>query len=93
MALTINGIVFNDLSRLGVGSQTTNIINPSVNTETKLNTFIANNKEYRNIQSVLIDWNGAELGTINDINLGTINTTGDLLNAIKALANANKYAA
>ena len=34
MALTINGIVFNDLSRLGVGSQTTNIINPSVNTET-----------------------------------------------------------
>lgn len=45
------------------------------------------------VNALEIDWNGAELGTINDINLGTINTTGDLLNAIKALANANKYTA
>ena len=45
------------------------------------------------VNAVDIDWNGAELGTVNGIDLGTINTTGDLLNAIKALANANKYTA
>ena len=54
---------------------------------------LINNRGNKIINAVEIDWNGAELGTINDINLGTINTTGDLLNAIKALANANKYAA
>ena len=40
------------------------------------------------INAVEIDWNGADLGTINGIEFGTINTTGDLLNAIKLLAQA-----
>ena len=76
--MKIDGIEFSDLSRISTGSQFTNIINPSVNTETKLNTFITNNKEYRNIQSVLIDWNGAEV-VDNGSGLTSINNTGELL--------------
>ena len=38
------------------------------------------------INAVEIDWNSAELGTVNGINLGTINTTGELLQVIKLLA-------
>ena len=41
-------------------------------------------QEYKNIQSVLIDWNGANLdGAPGNENPGTINTTGDLIKAIK----------
>lgn len=99
MAITLNNINFTRVSKLGTGTSLP-FIRKSGMSETAMNTIIDQSSDSATtadalgvVNAVEIDWNGAELGTINDINLGTINTTGDLLNAIKALANANKYAA
>lgn len=73
MAITQNNITFNDLSRLGKGSPFMNVINGDIRTESDLKDYIDAGEEYRNIQSVLIDWNGANLGSY------IINTTGQLL--------------
>ena len=40
------------------------------------------------INAIDIDWNGAVLGTVNGINLGTIKNTSDLLKSLITLANA-----
>ena len=99
MAITLNNINFTRVSKLGVGSPIT-MVRKAGMSETAMNTIIGQSSDSATtadalgvVNAVEIDWNGAELGTINDINLGTIYTTGDLLNAIKALANANKYTA
>ena len=91
---TINGIEFTDIKTSNKSFK------PLVYEDSGGNTTEDLNEQYgvggdlpKLINAVEIDWNGAELGTVNGINLGTINTTGDLLNAIKALANANKYTA
>ncbi len=61
MAKNINGINFTDLSRIGQGSSFNNVINGDIRSEADLQDFIDAGEEYRNIQSVLIDWNGAQL--------------------------------
>lgn len=61
MAKTINGITFNNLSRLSKGSAFGNVRNPEITSEADLQDYIDADEEYRNIQSVLIDWNGAVL--------------------------------
>lgn len=73
MAITQNNITFNDLSRIGKGSQFTNVVNPDIYSESDLKDYIDAGEEYRNIQSVLIDWNGAQVAG------KTLNTTGELL--------------
>ena len=88
MAKTINGIKFNDLSRIGKGSAFNNVINGDISSEADLQDYLDAGEEYRNIQSVLIDWNSAELdlsdSSIRD-EAGTdlngkkiINSTGEL---------------
>lgn len=73
MPITQNGITFNDLSRIGKGSRSGNIAHLDIFSESDLKDFIDAGEEYRNIQSILIDWNGAQLGDKE------INTTGELL--------------
>ena len=73
MAITQNNITFNDLSILGKGSPFMNVINGDIRTESDLQDYMDAGEEYRNIQSVLIDWNGANLGSY------IINTTGQFL--------------
>ena len=73
MAITQNTITFNDLSRIGKGSRSGNIAHTDIFSESDLKDYIDAGEEYRNIQSVLIDWNGANLGSY------IINTTGQLL--------------
>ena len=75
MAITQNEITFNDLSRIGKGSRFANVVNPDIQSESDLTDYINAGEEYRNIQSVLIDWNGMVLGD------KIINTTGELLSA------------
>ena len=81
MAKTINGVTFNDLSRIGKGSSFSNVKNPDIFSEADLQDYIDAGEEYRNIQSVLIDWNGAVLPNSNTT-FGTsitINTTGEII--------------
>lgn len=73
MAKIINNVTFNDLSRIGKGSAVTNLKNPDITSESDLQDYIDAGEEYRNIQSVLIDWNGATT------DMGVINTTGELI--------------
>jgi 6-phosphogluconate dehydrogenase len=73
MAIQENGIIFNNLSRVGIGSPFNNVVNGDIQNESDLKDYIDTGEEYRNIQSVLIDWNGANLGSY------IINTTGQLL--------------
>lgn len=73
MAITQNNITFNDLSRIGKGSRFANVVNPDIQSESDLQDYMDAGEEYRNIQSVLIDWNSANLGSY------IINTTGELL--------------
>ena len=79
MAKNINGINFTDLSRIGQGSSFNNVINRDIRSEADLQDFIDAGEEYRNIQSVLIDWNGAELSYLPAQGTQIVNTTGDLL--------------
>ena len=84
MAITQNNIVFNDLSRIGKGSRFANVVNPDIQNESDLKDYIEAGEEYRNIQSVLIDWNGATLSYVNqpgvlDGSNNQVNTTGQLL--------------
>lgn len=83
MAITQNNIVFNDLSRIGKGSKSANIVNPDIFSESDLKDYIEAGEEYRNIQSVLIDWNGATLSYVNQPGVldasNQVNTTGQLL--------------
>ena len=87
MAKTINGITFNNLSRIGKGTAIGNVRNPDITSEDDLQDYIDEGEEYRNIQSVLIDWNGAEITSTvfpaMNTTSNTINTTGDLLSWIK----------
>ena len=73
MAIQENGIIFKNLSRVGIGSPFNNVVNGDIQNESDLKDYIDAGEEYRNIQSVLIDWNGANLGSY------IINTTGQFL--------------
>ena len=77
MAKTINGINFTNISRIGQGSAIGNVKNPDIFTESDLQDYIDAGEEYRNLQSVLIDWNGAttDMGGQTKV----INTTGKLI--------------
>ena len=79
MAKNINGINFTDLSRIGKGSSFGNIKTDGITSESDLQDYIEAGEEYRNIQSVLIDWNGAELSYLPAQGTQIMNTTGDLL--------------
>ena len=83
MAKTINGVTFNNLSRIGKGSPFENIKMAGITSETDLQDYIDAQEEYRNIQSVLIDWNEANFDVAPGENPGTIKTTTDLNKAIK----------
>ena len=89
MAITQNGITFNNLSKIGTGSRFANVINTDIQSESDLKEYIDAGEEYRNIQSVLIDWNGAQLSYVSLPNIldngNTINTTGQLLALINDL--------
>ena len=81
MAKTINGINFTNLSRIGKGTAIGNVRNPDITSESDLQDYINEGEEYRNLQSVLIDWNGAVLPNSNT-SFGTsitINTTGEII--------------
>ena len=73
MAIQENGITFTNVSRVGIGSPFNNVVNGDIQNESDLKDYIDAGEEYRNIQSVLIDWNCAQLGDKE------INTTGELL--------------
>ena len=77
MAKNINGINFTDLSRVGKGTAIGNVRNPEITSESDLQDYIEAGEEYRNIQSVLIDWNGAELSYLPALGTRIVNTTGD----------------
>jgi hypothetical protein len=92
MAKTINGINFTNLSKIGIGSSFGNIKKDGITTESDLQDYIDNNIEYRNIQSVLIDWNGADWDSVPaSSSPSTINTTSDLLKTIKYAANGERF--
>lgn len=81
MAKTINGINFTNLSGIGKGTAIGNVRNPDITSESDLQDYINEGEEYRNLQSVLIDWNGAVLPNSNT-SFGTsitINTTGEII--------------
>lgn len=78
MAKNINGINFTDLSRVGKGTAIGNVRNPEITSESDLQDYIEAGEEYRNIQSVLIDWNGAQLSYLPAQGTQIVNTTGDL---------------
>lgn len=82
MAKNINGINFTNLNRIGIGSSFANVKNPDIFSEADLQDYIEAGEEYRNIQSVLIDWNGAELSYLPAQGTQVVNTTGDLLSFI-----------
>ena len=84
MAKTINGVTFNNLSRIGKGSSFGNINTAGLTSEADLQDYIDAGEEYRNIQSVLIDWNGAT-GVLGFKEGNELNTTGQLLSLIKSL--------
>jgi len=77
MAKNINGINFTDLSRIGKGSSAVNIKTDGITSESDLQDYIEAGEEYRNIQSVLIDWNGAQLSYLPAQGTQIVNTTGD----------------
>lgn len=79
MAKNINGINFTDLSRIGKGTSIGNVRNPEITSESDLQDYIEAGEEYRNIQSVLIDWNGAQLSYLPAQGTKIVNTTGDFL--------------
>ena len=83
MAKTINGVTFNDLSRIGKGSIASNLAFPGINSESALQDYINADEEYRNIQSIFIDWNDAQWSSIPQSAPTSIKTTSDLLKAIK----------
>lgn len=78
MPIQENGIIFNSVSRVGIGSPFNNVVNGDIQTESDLKDYIEAGEEYRNIQSVLIDWNGAVVGENK-----TLNTTGEVLSRYK----------
>lgn len=82
MAITQNNITFNDLSRIGKGSRFANVINPDIQSESDLQDYMGAGEEYRNIQSVLIDWNGAQLKNGSTVK-ATLNTTGEMLSILQ----------
>ena len=77
MSKIINNINFTDLSIIGKGSSFDNVKTAGITDESELQDYIDAGEEYRNIQSVLIDWNGAttEMGGEEK----EINTTGELI--------------
>ena len=83
MAKTIDRVTFNNLSRIGKGTAIGNVRNPDITSEADLQDYIDAQEEYRNIQSVLIDWNEANFDGAPGENPGTIKTTTDLNKAIK----------
>ena len=64
MGIKIDNINFTDISRIGRGSSFSNVKTAGISTGEDLQDYIEAGEEYRNIQSVLIDWNGAYLGEI-----------------------------
>lgn len=92
MAIQENGIIFNNVSRVGIGSPFNNVVNGDIQNESDLKDYIEAGEEYKNIQSVLIDWNGAQLG--NKVDSATlmpgeeiiIQTTGQLLSYMSTIA-------
>ena len=85
MAKEINGINFNDLSIIeGLSSKFEKISFPGISSESDLQDYIDAGEEYRNIPSVLIDWNSADWSSIPD-NPGepSENDTTAVLKAIK----------
>lgn len=82
----INGIQFNNLSRIGKGSSFSNINAAGITSESDLQDYIDAGEEYRNVQSVLIDWNGAEWPATSPITAPpTINNTADLIKAFASV--------
>lgn len=81
MAKTINEINFTNLSRIGKGTAIGNVRNPDITSESDLQDYIDAGEEYRNIQSVLIDWNGAT-GIFGFTEEEPLQTTGQLLHAL-----------
>ena len=80
MAIQENGITFTNVSRVGIGSPFNNVVNGDIQNESDLKDYIDTGEEYKNIQSVLIDWNGAQLGDY------IVNTTGQLLSYMSVIS-------
>ena len=92
MAITLNNINFARVSKLGTG-QSVAMIRKSGMSESAMSSIIGQSSDSATIADALgvvnaleIDWNGAQLSLPEELNLGTtitINTTGQLLAAIK----------
>ena len=92
MAFIQDNITFNNLSKVGIGSPFGNVVKDGITSEEDLKIFADAFKEtgeadydYRNIQSVLIDWNGAQLQLKDGSTLkaATLNTTGEMLSILQ----------
>lgn len=81
MAKIIDRISFNNLSRIGKGSKVDNLTVPGISSEDDLQDYIDAGEEYRNIQSVLIDWNDAT-GVFGFTDENPLKTTGQLLHEL-----------
>lgn len=84
MAFIQDNITFNNLSKVGIGSPFGNVVKDGITSEEDLKMFAdafestgESDYDYRNIQSVLIDWNGAQVAG------KTLNTTGEVLSSYK----------
>ena len=89
MAFIQDNITFSNLSKVGIGSPFGNVVKDGITSEEDLKMFADAFKEtgeadydYRNIQSVLIDWNGAQLKNGSTVK-ATLNTTGEMLSILQ----------
>lgn len=88
MAFIQDNITFNNLSKVGIGSPFGNVVKYGITSEEDLKMFVdafestgESDYDYRNIQSVLIDWNGAQVAG------KTLNTTGEVLSVLQTAYN------
>ena len=76
MAKTIDGIIFNNLSRIGKGTAIGNVRNPDITSESDLQDYIDAGEEYKNKCNELQDRSDGYINTLNSATKKLIKTGG-----------------
>ena len=86
MAITQNNVTFTRTNNIGKGTYIKYLLNGTINDMTEdINDSISSEEfanSYGAVQSLNIDWNGAELGNTYD-GISKINTTGELIKVLQ----------
>ena len=81
--MNINGINFTNLPDKALGTKISTVITQSNVGNKTTEQYLVDENFYKLYNAVDIDWNGAEWPSSTATEPRTINTTGDLINAIK----------